>query len=103
MAQDPLARKRPFVPLKPEDIRLGNFIKFSRPGGKISKGSVKYMGPLPERSDMYFGLELDSEGYIFINFSLILNTNLLNINYFQFDYLEGKHDGIYQDKRYFQT
>jgi len=65
--EDPLARKRPFVPIKPEDIRPGNYIKFSRPGGKISKGSVKYIGPLPERSDVYFGLELDSEGAI--NFS----------------------------------
>ena len=62
-AQD-LARKRPFVPLKADDIRLGNYIKFSRPGGKISKGSVKYIGPLPERGDVYFGLELDSEGVI---------------------------------------
>lgn len=62
MSQDPMKGKRPFVPLRAEDIRPGNYIKFSRPGGKISKGSVKYIGPLPERSDMYFGLELDSEG-----------------------------------------
>jgi hypothetical protein len=62
IAKDILSRKRPFVPLKPEDIRQGDFIKFSRPGGKISKGMVKYIGPLPERSDVYFGLELDSEG-----------------------------------------
>ncbi len=76
-SKDILARKRPFVPLKADDIRQGDFIKFSRPGGKISKGMVKYIGPLPDRSDIYFGLELDAE--------------------------EGKHDGIYQDKRYFQT
>ena len=36
-----LARKRPFVPLKAEDIRSGDIIKFSRPGGKISKGKKK--------------------------------------------------------------
>lgn len=72
-----MAKKRPFVPGKPDDIRIGDVIKFSRPGGKISKGMVKYIGPLPERSDVYFGLELDTE--------------------------EGKHDGIYNDKRYFQA
>ena len=55
------------MPLKPEDIRQGDFIKFSRPGGKISKGMVKYMGPLPERGDVYFGLELDSEGGYFLS------------------------------------
>lgn len=66
-----MARKRPFVPLKAEDIRIGDFIKFSRPGGKISKGLVKYIGPLPDRNDTYFGLELDLEGislrYVFQN------------------------------------
>ncbi|CAF0755974.1 unnamed protein product [Brachionus calyciflorus] len=75
--KESISRKRPFVPLKPDDIRIGDFLKFSRPGGKISKGMVKYIGPLPDRSDVYFGLELESE--------------------------EGKHDGIYNDKRYFQT
>lgn len=60
--KDIIARKRPFVPLRPDDIRSGDFIKFSRPGGKISRGLVKYIGPLPNRHDVYFGLELDSEG-----------------------------------------
>ena len=55
-------RKRPFVPLKAEDVRIGDFIKFARPGGKISKGMVKYIGPLPDKNDVYFGLELDEEG-----------------------------------------
>lgn len=50
------------MPLKADDIRIGDYIKFSRPGGKISKGMVKYIGPLPDRNDVYFGLELDSEG-----------------------------------------
>lgn len=54
------------MPIKAEDIRQGDFIKFSRPGGKISKGMVKYIGPLPDRSDIYFGLELDSEGIFLI-------------------------------------
>lgn len=55
-------RKRPFVPVKPDDIRIGDFVKFSRPGGKISKGMVKYIGPLPDRDETYYGLELDTEG-----------------------------------------
>jgi len=57
-----ISKKRPFVPSKAEDIRIGDVIKFSRPGGKISKGMVKYIGPLPDRNDVYFGLELESEG-----------------------------------------
>ena len=62
MIKDVNSRKRPFVPLKADDIRYGDVIKFSRPGGKISKGVVKYIGPLPDRNDIYFGLELDTEG-----------------------------------------
>jgi hypothetical protein len=68
-----LSKKRPFVPTKADDIRIGDIIKFSRPGGKISKGMVKYIGPLPDRHDVYFGLELDSEGefeQFYINFLL---------------------------------
>ena len=37
-------------------------IKFSRPGGKKGKDIVKYIGPLPDRSDQYLGLELEDEG-----------------------------------------
>ena len=50
------------MPIKSDDIRYGDVVKFSRPGGKISKGVVKYIGPLPDRNDVYYGLELDSEG-----------------------------------------
>ena len=61
------AKKRPFVPFKAQDIQVGDVVKFSRPGGKISKGVVKYAGPLPDRKEVYFGLELDSEleGFLF--------------------------------------
>jgi len=41
---------------------LNDIIKFSRPGGKISKGIVKYIGPLPDKTDLYLGLELEDEG-----------------------------------------
>ena len=50
------------MPQNENEISLGNIVKFTRPGGKISKGMVKYIGPLPERNDFYYGLELDSEG-----------------------------------------
>lgn len=54
--------RRPYAPSSISDIRLNDLIKFSRPGGKISKGIVKYIGPLPAKSDQYLGLELDDEG-----------------------------------------
>ena len=41
---------------------MNDVIKFSRPGGKISKGIVKYIGALPDKSDQYLGLELEDEG-----------------------------------------
>ncbi|UJR22529.1 hypothetical protein I4U23_025578 [Adineta vaga] len=68
--------KRPYAPLSIGDIHVGDVIKFSRQGGKVSKGSVKYIGSLPGKNDQYLGLELDEE--------------------------ESKHDGVYQDQRIFQ-
>jgi len=41
---------------------LNNVVKFSRPGGKISKGTVKYIGLLPDKREQYLGLELEDEG-----------------------------------------
>jgi hypothetical protein len=57
-----MSRKRPFVPMRPEEINIDDVVKFSRPSGKITKGIVKYIGMLPERTDVYLGLELDIEG-----------------------------------------
>ncbi len=54
--------RRPYAPSSITDIRLYDLIKFSRPGGKISKGIVKYIGSLPGKSDQYLGLELEDEG-----------------------------------------
>ncbi|CAF4064379.1 unnamed protein product [Rotaria sp. Silwood2] len=68
--------RRPYAPTSITDIRLNDIIKFSRPGGKISKGIVKYIGPLPGKNDQYLGLELEDE--------------------------ESKHDGVYQGQRLFQ-
>ncbi|XP_067674010.1 myosin heavy chain, striated muscle-like isoform X5 [Haliotis asinina] len=67
---------RPFAPLSPGDMKLDDVVKFSRQGGKLSQGTVKFIGHLPGRSDVYLGVELDKE--------------------------EGKHDGTFEAIRYFK-
>jgi hypothetical protein len=68
-------------------------VKFSRPGGKISKGIVKYIGSLPGKSDQYLGLELEDEGKKKKKIFSFLQTKI---------FLESKHDGVYQNQRLFQ-
>ncbi|XP_058886137.1 uncharacterized protein LOC117405584 isoform X1 [Acipenser ruthenus] len=51
--------RRPFAPRSIADLKVGSLVKFSRPGGKISKGTVKYQGNLPGRQEMYLGVELE--------------------------------------------
>ena len=53
---------KPFSPHSPGDINLEDVVKFSRAGGKLSQGAVKFVGHLPGRSDAYLGVELDKEG-----------------------------------------
>ncbi|CAF0875413.1 unnamed protein product [Adineta steineri] len=72
-----ISPRRPYAPLSINDIHVNDIIKFSRPGSKVSKGTVKYIGPLPDKKDQYLGLELDDDE-------------------------ESKHDGIFQDQRIFQ-
>ncbi|XP_021341406.1 uncharacterized protein LOC110442231 isoform X3 [Mizuhopecten yessoensis] len=67
---------RPFSPRTPGDIHLEDVVKFSRQGGKLSQGTVKFVGHLPGRNDVYLGVELDKE--------------------------EGKHDGTFESARYFK-
>ncbi|XP_046553902.1 uncharacterized protein LOC124263354 isoform X3 [Haliotis rubra] len=67
---------RPFAPRTPGDMKLDDVVKFSRQGGKLSQGMVKFIGHLPGRSDVYLGVELDKE--------------------------EGKHDGTFEAIRYFK-
>ncbi|CAF1380505.1 unnamed protein product, partial [Didymodactylos carnosus] len=74
--RDIFLHKRPYAPTTVSDIHLNDVVKFSRPGGKISKGVVKYIGTLPGKNDQYLGLELEDE--------------------------ESKHDGVYQGQRLFQ-
>lgn len=54
--------RRPYAPQSIKEIHLNDTVKFSRPGGKIAKGVVKYIGKLPDKNDQYLGLELDDEG-----------------------------------------
>ncbi|XP_056416086.1 uncharacterized protein LOC130357418 [Hyla sarda] len=72
----PVLPRRPFAPKKVADLNLGDLIKFSRPGGKISKGTIQYKGLLPGREEMYLGVELEGD-------------------------VLGKHDGMFQGARYF--
>ena len=53
---------KPFSPRSPGDINLEDVVKFSRAGGKLSQGVVKFVGHLPGRNDAYLGVELDKAG-----------------------------------------
>ncbi|XP_063715820.1 putative leucine-rich repeat-containing protein DDB_G0290503 isoform X2 [Symsagittifera roscoffensis] len=64
-----------YLPKVPSDARKGDRVKFSRKGGKVSHGIIKYAGKLPGRNDYYLGVELEAGA--------------------------GKHDGTYQGKRLF--
>ncbi|XP_040277893.1 uncharacterized protein LOC120993456 [Bufo bufo] len=72
----PVLPRRPFAPKSVADLNLGDLVKFSRPGGKISKGTIQYKGHLPGREEVYLGVELEGDEL-------------------------AKHDGIFQGTRYF--
>ncbi|ESO84963.1 hypothetical protein LOTGIDRAFT_236014 [Lottia gigantea] len=67
---------RPFAPSSPSELQTNDIVKFSRQGGKLSIGSVRFIGHLPGRNGVYLGVELNKE--------------------------EGKHSGTYNDVRYFK-
>ncbi|GAB1598993.1 hypothetical protein Ahia01_000176500 [Argonauta hians] len=68
--------KRPYVPQSPDDIQLGDFVKFSKYSGKISQGIVKYVGLIEGHMETFLGVELHKD--------------------------EGRHDGVFRDTRYFK-
>ncbi|KAM4795928.1 uncharacterized protein WCC33_001028 [Rhinophrynus dorsalis] len=68
--------RRPFAPKNIVDLKVGDLVKFSRPEGKISKGTIRYIGHLHGRKEMYLGVELEG-------------TEV------------GKHDGTFQGTCYF--
>ncbi|KAH0624752.1 hypothetical protein JD844_032521 [Phrynosoma platyrhinos] len=75
MDKSPLSR-RPFAPRSIADLKVGNLVKFSQPAGRISKGTVRYLGPLFGREEDYLGIELEGDQV-------------------------GRHDGVFQGTRYF--
>lgn len=56
-----MSGRHPFAPRAPADVSIGDVVKFSRQGGKISKGVIKYIGHLPGKNDTYLGVELEHE------------------------------------------
>ena len=69
-----VANKRPFCPRNAADLHLDDLVKFSRQGGKISRGYVKYIGHLPGKHDTYLGVELEHESKsVFTNVYTCLN------------------------------
>lgn len=72
---------KPFSPRSPGDLNLEDVVKFSRAGGKLSQGTVKFVGHLPGRSDAYLGVELDKEGRgMFINVEKKFSSKVLSQN-----------------------
>ena len=49
---------KPFAPTSSRDIQVGMEVVVTRSGGKIGRGIVKYVGPIPGRKEMYLGVEL---------------------------------------------
>ncbi|CAH1799845.1 unnamed protein product [Owenia fusiformis] len=68
--------RRPFAPRSPADCNIGDIIKFTRNGGRVSRGAVKYIGHLHGKNDAYLGVELEHG--------------------------DSKHDGTYEGQRYFK-
>ncbi|ESO08659.1 hypothetical protein HELRODRAFT_169547 [Helobdella robusta] len=44
------------------DVRVNDVIKFSQKLGRMSEGRVVFVGNLPNKKDVYLGLELKNEG-----------------------------------------
>lgn len=57
---------RPFAPRSAADLQIRDVVKFSRQGGKLSQGVIKFIGHLPGRGDIYLGVELDKEGQLLL-------------------------------------
>ena len=55
-------QQKPYAPRTPADVRMGDYIKFCRHGGRVSRGRVMFVGSLPGRHDVYLGVELENEG-----------------------------------------
>lgn len=68
---------QPFLPRRPRDLKLENWVKVITPEGKVRGGRVRYVGPVASQSQDYFvGVQLS--------------------------FPDGTSDGTYGGKRYFQ-
>ena len=52
----------PFCPTSVRDLVVGMKVSVNRANGRLSRGTVKWIGTLPRHSGDYVGVELDSEG-----------------------------------------
>ncbi|KAL4657555.1 centrosome-associated protein 350-like isoform X1 [Arapaima gigas] len=50
---------RAFVPHSHLDLQIGHRVRVLLPSGRISTGTVRYLGPLGGREDFYMGVELE--------------------------------------------
>ncbi|CAN0228151.1 unnamed protein product [Lampetra planeri] len=75
---DASCRGRPFAPRSASDLRVGHRVKFTRSGGRVAHGAVKYVGCLPGREGSYLGVEIEGDAE------------------------PNRHDGEYDGRRYFR-
>ncbi|XP_062255413.1 CAP-Gly domain-containing linker protein 2 isoform X3 [Platichthys flesus] len=51
---------RAFVPHSPMDLQLGHRVRVMLPSGRVSTGTVRYLGHLQGESDLHLGVELQT-------------------------------------------
>ncbi len=67
---------RVFVPHSPLDLKIGHRVRIMLPSGRISTGTLRYLGNIKNSSEYNLGVELEFAD-------------------------NGQHDGIYEGQRYF--
>ncbi len=68
--------RRVFVPHSPLDLKIGHRVRIMLPSGRISTGTLRYLGNIENSPEYHLGVELE------------LADN-------------GQHDGTYEGQRYF--
>ena len=77
------AGRRPFAPRSPADLAIGDIAKFTKPDGRICRGTVKFIGHLHDKNDTYIGLELEHQGNVMCNFNVQKLTEYAVLVYIQ--------------------
>lgn len=49
-----------FVPHSPMDLELGHRVRVLLPSGRISTGTIRFLGPLQGEADLHLGVELQT-------------------------------------------